>query len=295
VLSLMRVAARQKRLTLEADYAEPLPASVRTDPVRLRQILVNLVGNALKFTEQGEIRLSVWFSADTAGQKMHVAVADTGIGIPKEHLANIFRPFKQADGSLSRRVGGAGLGLTISRRLARMLGGDISVESTPGKGSTFVFSIDAGQPSPAPLDAEAAPALPESAGVAARLTGRVLLVEDTAANRYLVQTILHKAGLTVELAENGQEACRKATATPAGEPYDLILMDIQMPEMDGCEAVRRLRGRGWRGPIVALTAHAMSGDRERCLAAGCDDYLPKPISRDGLLAMVARRLRPAGA
>jgi PAS domain S-box-containing protein len=295
VAGLLRVAARRKRLALEVRYVEPLPESIHTDPVRLRQILVNFVGNAIKFTEQGEVRVQVSSSDGPRGARIHFAVTDTGIGIRSEHLADIFRPFNQADSSMSRQVGGAGLGLTISRRLAQMRGGEIVVESSPGKGSTFVLSIDAGESAPAavvPEDSRTAAEAWSGAGKPTSLAGRVLLVEDTPANRHLIQTMLRKAGATVEVAENGEEACRKAEASAAaGKPYDLILMDIQMPEMDGHEAVTRLRGQGWRGPIVALTAYAMNGDREKCLASGCDGYLPKPISRESLLETVGRHLR----
>ncbi len=294
VLSLMQVRARQKHLLLDATYVWPLPAVICTDPTRLRQILVNLVGNAIKFTQEGEVRITTTFAETSSGPRLHFAVSDTGVGIRDEHLTQIFAPFSQADASSTRRFGGTGLGLTISRRLARMLGGDIAVESHPGEGSVFTLTVDPGSIARMSMVSEDSPVAgppSESQQPSLRLAGRVLLMEDTPANQRLVQTLLARAGLEIDLAEDGQQGCRMALASAAdGRPYDLILMDVQMPHVDGNEAARRLRENGWKGPLVAVTAHAMTGDRETCLEAGFDDYLAKPIHAQQLLQTVERHL-----
>jgi len=293
VLALMRVRAHEKQIQLEACYHDPLPATIRTDLARLRQILVNLVGNAIKFTEQGQVRVEVSLTAETLRPRVHFAVSDTGIGISAECLAEIFRPFSQADVSLTRRFGGTGLGLTISRRLAEMLGGEITVHSVPGQGSTFTLSIaDSAEAAAAghlpPTEVPAGPA-----AIPARMAfrGRVLLVEDTPANQHLIRTLLRKAGLEVDVAASGEEGCLKALRSATeGRPFDVILLDMQMPGIDGYEAARRLRQHDWQHPIIALTAHAMAGDREKCLASGCNDYLAKPITRGNLMETVGRYL-----
>jgi PAS domain S-box-containing protein len=291
VAALMQVRTQPKGVSLVVHFQPGLPEVIVTDPTRLRQILLNLVGNAVKFTERGEIAIEVVFRQ--LGRPMiEFAVSDTGIGIPAEQLADIFRPFTQADTSSRRRFRGSGLGLTISRRLARMLGGDISVESQLGRGSRFVLSIAGCDPAELdrPTVAPCRPAARMPPEVR-QLQGRLLVAEDTPMNRQLIQAILVKAGLEVDVAENGVEVCRLVAGSAAdGRPYDLILMDIQMPELDGYDATRQLRQAGWQWPIVALTAHAMADDREKCLEAGCDDYISKPISRDGLLAVVSRYL-----
>ena len=265
--------------------------------MRLRQILVNLLGNAIKFTERGEVRLALrWLREAPGGPRMQFAVSDTGIGIAPEKLGELFQPFTQADASLTRRYGGTGLGLAISQRLAKALGGDIEVRSALGQGSTFTLTVSAGPlqgvrlrrgpPAPAPASEEPSPGEPE-----VRLRGRVLLVEDVPDLHHMLRQMLGKMGLEVEIAENGRRACQMAQHSQAeARPYDLILMDIQMPEMNGFEATRWLREHGWQGAIVALTAHAMVGDREKCLAAGCDEYLSKPVNAAGLEAIVARYL-----
>jgi len=297
---LLRVRALEAGLSLEIDYVFPLPRTIRTDPVRLRQVMMNLIGNALKFTGQGGVRITVSLSRPAdASPRLQFAVSDTGIGMTDEMIEQLFEPFMQADMSSSRHFGGTGLGLAISRRLARMLGGDIQVESTPGQGSTFTLSIDPGPlQEVAMVDAPHIAAIEEEEPAAVEaehaLHGRVLLAEDGQDNQRLIGFILKKAGLEVSVAENGRIAFETAMAAAAEEnPFDLILMDMQMPEMDGYEATRRLRQEGWQGPIVALTAHAMAGDREKCLRAGCDNYLTKPIERNSFLFAVANHL--AGA
>jgi CheY-like chemotaxis protein len=296
--TLLRARAQQKGISLEVDWRFPLPALVRSDPVRVRQILTNLVGNSVKFTDSGGVRIVVSASAlDTRAPRVHVEVADDGIGIAGDALARLFEPFVQADSSTTRRFGGTGLGLAISRRLAELLGGGIEAESVPGRGSRFRVTLDPGPlhdadwlyelPAPGPSPAPAAARERE----APRFRGRVLLAEDTRDTRVLLRHLLSRAGLDVEVAENGREALQSALAADAaGEPYHVVLMDMQMPVMDGYEATRGLRASGYARPILALTAHAMAGEREKCLAAGCDDYATKPIDRARLLELVRAHL-----
>jgi signal transduction histidine kinase/ActR/RegA family two-component response regulator len=293
--SLLRARADEKRLALVVEWALPLPETIQSDPVRVRQILNNLVGNAIKFTESGSVHVRVALS----GPSLVIDVVDTGIGMSAQQIARLFQPFTQADSSTTRRFGGTGLGLAISRRMAQLLGGDIEVSSTPGSGSRFRVSFD-----PGPLDGsdwlrevDAPPAQPVSAPappIVGTLRGRILVAEDTSDTRKLLRRVLERAGLGVDAAQNGAEARAMAlAAVRAGEPYDVVLMDMQMPEMDGYEATSRLRAEGYRGVILALTAHAMTGEREKCVAAGCDDYATKPIDRATLLATLARHLDKA--
>jgi CheY-like chemotaxis protein len=255
------------------------------------------VGNAVKFTEQGEVRIAVRCQHDDHGSaRLQFAVSDTGIGIPTEKIGQLFRPFMQVDGSASRRYGGTGLGLVISQRLATALGGGIVVVSELGKGSTFTLTIDAGSLQgvrmlQSPGLAVAAEEGSSSAEQEPMLQGRVLLVEDVPGVQFVLGQILQKLNLQVEIAEDGLVACQMAEKSKAeGMPYDLILMDIQMPKMNGYEATRWLHNHGWQGPIVALTAHAMVGDREKCLEAGCDDYLSKPVNAKELRDVLGRHL-----
>jgi signal transduction histidine kinase/CheY-like chemotaxis protein len=300
-----------KGLTLDLKLGEGLPRTISSDPLRLRQILFNLVGNALKFTDTGGATLSVAHS-DAATQRssdaatdprcvtpslrpcVTLSVSDTGIGIAPGQLERLFQPFTQSDSSTTRRFGGTGLGLSIARRLARILGGDITAQSTPGRGSTFTVTVSAGatsahaQPHPS---AAALVRLSEPGHAPSTLTARILLAEDGVDNRRLLTRFLESAGATVEQVQNGREAVDAALAAlTAGRPHDLILMDIQMPEMDGYTAARALRSSGLATPILALTAHAMTGERERCLAAGCSDFLTKPIPRQALIDACRRWL-----
>jgi signal transduction histidine kinase/AmiR/NasT family two-component response regulator len=298
VAALMQVRADAKNLALVIDCRGPLPQTVCTDPLRLRQILVNLVGNAVKFTAAGEVRL-VASLRNEAGREpaLQFEVIDSGIGMTPEQLAAIFRPFVQADSSTSRRFGGTGLGLTISKRLAAALGGDIAVSSTPGKGSTFRLQVATGPLEGIPLSefpsGVAAETLPRARPT---LHCRILLAEDGPDNQRLLSLVLQRAGAEVAVAESGQQAVEMALAhfpnwgrrhDDVLLPYDLILMDIQMPGMDGYQATARLRQEGYSGPIIALSAHATTVAAERCIEAGCDDYLAKPIDRDALLRKVA--------
>jgi PAS domain S-box-containing protein len=288
VVAVMRPRADEKGLALELAYVGAVPERIETDPIRLRQILLNLVGNAIKFTENGSVRMVVAAAVTLEGAPaVRFDVHDTGVGITPDVQARLFRPFVQGDASSVRRYGGTGLGLAISRRLARLLGGDVTVRSTPGAGSTFSALVAAGG---------AAPTVVAEPGIDERMPGainaRILLAEDARDLQLVVRFQLTQMGATVETVENGVEAQRAALAAEAaGQPFDVVLMDMQMPVMDGYEATTSLRTAGYTRPIVALTAHAMAEDRARCLAAGCDDFATKPIDRETLLAVVRRQLR----
>lgn len=295
VLRLMQLRAREKGLVLQSNYCFPMPDRITTDALRVRQILVNLVGNAIKFTEQGVITVSVRYEAATSRQIF--SVADTGIGISSSQLRRLFTPFSQADASMSRRFGGTGLGLSISKRLAQMLGGDITATSEFGVGSTFVLEI-ATEPCPGTTMLTCQP---ETRDVIARtrpatetgprLAGRILLAEDVLANQKLIAFLLQKWGADVHVVDNGALAVNSAlSAREAGSPYDLILMDIQMPEMDGYAATSLLRSKGYSGQIIALTAHASADDRARCLDSGFDGFAVKPIQKDQLYAACREHL-----
>ncbi len=296
VASLMRGRAKSKPLSLEVIFEGKLPESIHTDALRLRQILINLVGNAIKFTKQGSIRLVTRFvpNAQERGQ-VQFDIVDTGIGMTEKQMKKLFKPFTQVDESSTRRFGGTGLGLAISKRLAEMLGGGISVESTVGVGSTFRLSISSGSldgidwidsPRESIGPQEKKQSIPSLAAL--RLDGRILLAEDGQDNQRLISLLLKKAGAEVVVAETGEAACELAwKAHENGKPFDLILMDMQMPVMDGYTATRKLRHFGFTIPIIALTAHAMEGAREECLAAGCDGYLTKPIDRHDFLQTIA--------
>ncbi len=300
VASLMRVRAKEKGLFFEVHYQTPIPETIQSDPTRIRQVLMNLVGNAIKFTASGGIRiLARCENVDSASPTLTLEVVDTGIGLSEPQVAQLFQPFVQADTSTTRKFGGTGLGLAICRRLAHILGGDISIDSSPGRGSSFQLTIAAGSLHGVKMFEELHEAgIPET-GVALTndqaieaLSCNVLLAEDGLDNQLLISTHLTRAGARVTIAENGRIAMEMAMAALlAKEPFDVILMDMQMPEMDGYAATSELRRKGYTGPIVALTAHAMAGDRERCLAAGCSDYLTKPIGRSKLVGAVAEHAR----
>ncbi|WP_254511543.1 ATP-binding protein [Anatilimnocola floriformis] len=307
VESLMRLRTQEKNLTLQIEVAGVLPSTVQTDPLRLKQILVNLVGNAIKFTEQGGVRIvaNSSLATDAAGKRIAELVfdvIDTGAGMTPQEMKKLFRPFTQADNSTTRKFGGTGLGLTISKRLAQMLGGDVTiVNSIPGTGTTFRVMVRAADPTLEPAPPEA-PNLPRESKSTHAPTNeqplppgcRILLAEDGPDNQRLISFILKKAGATVTVVDNGHIAVQTALAAVMDQrPFDLILMDMQMPVMDGYAAATYLRTRNYDGPIIALTAHAMSGDRDKCLAAGCNDYATKPLDRLKLLAQIANLLRVA--
>jgi two-component system, sensor histidine kinase len=288
-LKPLAVVAAGKNLELNWVVAAGVPETLRGDPLRLRQILLNLVSNAIKFTERGGVTLAVTAESVGADQACcHFTVRDTGIGIPSEQQAAVFAPFRQADAATARRYGGTGLGLTISARMVELLGGRIWLESAPHAGSTFHFTLRFG----VTQDAVDVPQAPPVAALAARAADalatplRLLLAEDNAVNRRLAEIVLRRRGHTVVTADNGFEA----VAACRTEAFDCVLMDVQMPGMDGLAATRAIRelerSRGVHTPILALTAHAMPGVREQCLAAGMDGYLAKPIQPAALLAAV---------
>ncbi len=283
----------EKSLTLSVDYSWPLPRIVSTDQLRLKQVLINLLGNATKFTTQGGIELRV--SWHEATQELHFAVQDSGIGMTEEQAKSLFKPFYQANESITRQFGGTGLGLSISDRLVRALGGSIQVSSEPGRGSVFSFSVAAPTPQDTALlrtpPIEPHPERTSENAPTRTFSGNVLFADDALDNRRLVEHFLKKAGLNVVLAENGQQAC-EAVKT---EAFDLILMDVQMPIMDGLSATRSIRQSGVHVPIIAISAGAMTSDIERAMDAGCSTHLSKPFSRDSLYDTVARYLPNEGA
>lgn len=289
-VKLLIERARGKNIALSARFSEPLPERIQTDPTRFRQILINLIGNAVKFTELGGVTVSCKMVRGQDGRELFaVSVADTGVGMNTDQLDRLFHPFTQADTSITRRFGGTGLGLTICKRFAEALGGDITVTSVAKRGSVFTVTIDPGdltgvaRATPNALSVVlSAPATRSSTSsiVDRKLCGRVLLAEDGPDNQRLIAHHLKRAGIQVIVVDNGRAAVE---AVREHGSFDLILMDMSMPLMDGYTATGVLRSSGYAGPIVALTAHAMSGDRERCMRAGCTDYLTKPIDRARLL------------
>jgi PAS domain S-box-containing protein len=281
-LFMLKAEAKGLKLTITSD--QKLPTHLITDPARLRQILLNIVGNAIKFTSAGEVSIHVSLSNNgVSGTKskqwLTVVVKDTGPGMSKQEVERLFRPFTQADSSTTRKFGGTGLGLALSRKLAKALGGDVVLSrSAPGQGAEFTITVLAEpvavKPQPVPV-AETAPATkPHPAATAKTLEGlQILVADDSPDNRLLISRILHKGGANIDLADDGNQAVEKVRRND----YDVVVMDMQMPNLDGYGATRQLRDEGFTGPIVALTANAMRNDRERCLEAGCSDYLPKPV------------------
>lgn len=292
-MSVMRVPAKKKGLSLDYAWSSPLPVKILTDASRFRQLLMNLIGNAIKFTQTGGITVMAELLQVDQKSILKVDVVDTGVGISEDKLQDIFQPFAQEDSSTTRRFGGTGLGLTISRKIAESLGGNLSVVSSPGAGSVFTACIEVGDLSgvemlstPPVADIIAIPnnipdqPLPQLSG------GKVLLVEDGDTNRRMIQLLLKRANLDADVAVNGQEGMEKVIAGS----YDVVLMDMQMPIKDGYTATRELREMGYKLPIVALTAHAMEGDRQKCLDVGCSDYLTKPIGEERLIRKLAEYL-----
>jgi len=292
VVSMMSSRARAKGLVLQADIPADLPPLLKGDPSRLRQVMFNLIGNAIKFTEQGHILVTVRHrSASATREHIDVAVCDTGIGIDEADLPRLFERFSQADASTSRRYGGSGLGLAISREIAGLMGGHIEVSSRPGEGSTFTLHItlERGEPEPTlatPSPADAEPDRPDP-------HARILVAEDNSFNQALIRVLLTRLGHYVDVVADGNEAVRQVQAAP----YDLVLMDVQMPQMDGLDATRAIRaldGPVARIPILAMTANVLSEDRAACTAAGMDGFVGKPIDRAQLRAAIVR-LRSGGA
>ena len=308
VLEMFTVKAREKGLTLVRETAAGVPTRLVGDSARLSQILMNLVGNAVKFTETGGVTVRLFSESETdTHATLRVEVADTGIGIPEDRQDGLFKPFSQGDSSMSRKYGGTGLGLTISAHLARIMGGELSVRSRVGEGTTFWFTSVLEKGADARRTAESrrekgakpsveTPAAPPTGADETASPLKIILVEDNPANRKVGLGILKKLGQTADTAENGREALDALREIA----YDLVLMDIQMPEMDGFEATRRLRDAdAWATrsdvPVIAMTAHAMKGDRDRCLAAGMDDYVAKPIEPERLRDAIDRCISGAPA
>ncbi|MBX3356278.1 MAG: response regulator [Phycisphaeraceae bacterium] len=319
-LDLVRLKAREKGLALELRYDSPIPTRVMIDPTRLRQVVLNLLSNAVKFTRVGEVRMKCRYS----GELLSIEIEDTGVGLAPAQANKLFKPFSQADSSVTRTHGGTGLGLAICRRLAELMGGTVLlVRSEPGVGSTFGVRVAAPMSStatlttaPAAFESVTLPvgiqaprgstgesghriaptspvgsALPGASSARRTLRGRILLVEDSADNRRLIAHYLARAGAEVVLAEHGGVALdRLKSAEESGAPIDLVVTDLQMPTMDGLTLMRTIRNSGSTIPIVALTAHAVGKERDRCLVAGCSDFTTKPIDRDALLSICARWL-----
>ncbi len=297
--------ADEKKLALRVVYLTPIPAVITSDPFRLRQIINNLVSNAVKFTERGSVTVNVSLmdAITSASPRIRFDVADTGVGISETECKGLFRPFTQADTSTTRRFGGTGLGLTISRKLAELLGGELTFVSEPGKGSTFSLILPTGPLKDVKMEAEPVSdaVLPESSSVQEATASMaaakpkpladisILLAEDGIDNQQLISYLLTRAGAQVSIVGTGTAAVKHMLeAIERGNPPDVVLMDMQMPELDGYEATRLLRSKKVTTRIVALTAHAMATDREKCLQAGCDDFVTKPINRDVLLNAVLR-------
>ena len=279
---LMKTKASGKGVEFKVFTADALPGQIRTDPTRLKQCLINLANNAVKFTEQGHVYVNVSLQENNNESLIRFDVEDTGIGISPEKQEDIFEAFVQADGSTTRKFGGTGLGLTISKQLAELLGGTLSLTSEAGKGSVFSLVIPVG------VDVEKQPLLDKSSSANqpdstldtenSNFSGSVLVAEDDRTNQLLITKLLEKMGFAAAIAEDGKIAVEKTLS----QSFDLIFMDMKMPNMDGYEATKALRDKGVSVPIIALTANAMRGDREKCIAAGCDDYLTKPIDKDEL-------------
>ncbi len=295
VVALMKIRADEKELALQVEFAGSIPVKIESDSKRLKQILINLIGNAIKFTESGGVRLVIQMATGEKPQ-LHFDVIDTGIGMTEHQQSRLFQPFSQGDASVTRAFGGTGLGLAISHRLAALLGGCISVESEWGQGSRFSFSIDVGDISQTEMiqpDLESMSDSLDKPKVRVKLTCRVLVVDDRRDVRILTKHFLTKAGAEVELAEDGLLALEFVTkAMQNGDPIiDLILLDMQMPRLDGYQTAIKLRKMGFQQPIIALTADAMHGDMNRCLECGCNAYLSKPIDGKLLIKMVDSHVR----
>jgi CheY-like chemotaxis protein len=289
VFTFMNAEATKKGISFNVEFPGPIPKQVHTDPARFRQIILNLVRNALKFTDTGSVRVVTRFEPIAA--QLVVEVQDTGVGMTPEQMSRLFQAFSQADGSTTRRFGGNGLGLAISHRLAALLGGTLTGKSQIAVGSIFTLTLPVNQQDSAALFEPAlkldlAPAAEPCRQTAPKLAGTILLVEDGVDNQRLLSTHLRRAGAQVVVAENGRIALEQFDR----QAFYLILMDMQMPEMDGYQATRRLREMGCRLPILALTAHAMAEDREKCLKAGCDEFLTKPIDQQKLIRVCAEFL-----
>lgn len=303
VIELFRGRALERGIALELAQETPIPEQIQTDPTRLRQAVMNLVSNAVKFTERGSVRVSLSMERDepAARDLVVIRVSDTGIGLREEHIPRLFEPFVQADQSTTRRFGGTGLGLAITRRIAELLGGDVSVTSVHGEGSTFTLRIDPGDVTACVLlEADDAGVILRHASDAAparrpRLSGRVLFADDAPDNRRLFSHHLSRAGLVVDVVADGSEAVTRAMdAWNRSRAYDVIILDVQMPELDGASAVRALRVAGYDGLVIALSADAMEEARRTGIEAGFDEYLTKPIAGSVLIETLRSILENRG-
>ncbi|WP_455220433.1 response regulator [Kaarinaea lacus] len=285
-------AIRNKGLDFQINFQFPVPEKINTDPIRLKQILLNLLGNARKFTEQGAIILNVSYDPDR--RQIVYEVVDSGVGMDKEEQSRLFKPFTQADTSTTRKFGGTGLGLYISRQLAQMLGGDLTCESEKGKGSCFAATVDAGADADNCLihafDTDSLIHAQREREVAPSLQGKVLLAEDNPDNQRLISMYIRNTGASVVVVGNGKEAVEQAIA----HNFDLVMMDMQMPEMDGAEAVQWLRQVGNQTPIAMLTANAMKEEKDRCIKLGANEFLTKPIDKQAFYLVLERCLQKAG-
>ena len=288
IRDLLQAKLVEKKLEFKVDYSFPVPDKVMGDQTRIRQILINLIGNAIKFTQKGNVTLKVkWLEKSS---ELAFAVVDTGIGMTEEQQTKVFESFQQADNSITRKFGGTGLGLAITKRLSEMMGGEISVKSEYGKGTTFLVKIQVNAIGSARL--KTMPVAKKKTIVQLNsnsdLSGRVLLVDDNMTNLTLISKVLKKMNLDVECCMNGQEAVN--ILLDKEEDFQIVLMDVQMPVMDGLTAAGILKQNNFDKPIIALTANTMSGDKEKCLAAGYNDFASKPINRNELFRIISSHL-----
>ena len=285
VANVLKGKAQEKKINLRTEFVGPIPSDIMIDDVRLRQVIMNLVGNSIKFTSEGEVAVVVEQKSVGDKFKLSFEICDTGIGMTEEQQAKIFDPFVQADSSVTRNFGGTGLGLAICEQIVEAMGGKIQVSSQVGVGSIFSFEVDLEPTADATLvthsqyNARAKVAGNSHQKIKSLPAGKILLVDDGKANRKLIKLILEKAGCSVEEAVNGKIAYEKALASD----FDVVLMDMQMPVMDGYQATSKLRQAGYTKTVIALTANTMLGDKEKCRDAGCDDFIPKPVEIDSLL------------
>ena len=296
VCELIRPRISNKPVEIICNISKNVCSRIKGDETRFRQVLINLMGNAPKFTDSGEIEVTLSLDQETSERVLiHTSIRDTGIGIPAEKLATIFEPFHQADGSSTRKYGGTGLGLSICKQISHMMDGDVWVESEVSKGSTFHFTawflkVSEKEVHRYPSDFPVGKQMVAEDGGLGKSPLRILITEDNKVNQKLAKMMLTKAGFKVDIASNGQEAVNKLLAKP--KDFDLVFMDIQMPVMDGFDATAAIRKAGFNNlPIVAMTAHAMKGYRQKCIDAGMDDYVTKPIKKDAVIDVIKRQMR----
>jgi signal transduction histidine kinase len=286
--SLMLPSAKQKNLELAIISTPDVPQIIVTDPIRLRQCLINLVSNSIKFTEKGSIKLAVQPLVKEQKHFIEFKVIDTGIGIPPEKLDTIFDAFTQGDGSTTRKYGGTGLGLTITRQVANLMGGDVTVTSEVGKGSTFTLTVPVNVISDGNQDARHLQELinenNENDDLNGKFSGRVLVVEDSLTNQMLIKLMLEKLGFVLTIAEDGFQAIDAMN----GQVFDMIFMDMQMPNMNGYDATKKIRNLGIKTPVIAMTGSITHEDEKKCIEVGCDEYVSKPIDRNHLIKVISK-------